>query len=191
MPPTTTSGSPSNQGLAAAADDLLVQRAVDGDVAAFRTLITRHAPIMRAYIARIVSSYTDADDILQDTYVVAWKKLPTLRDPSQAKPWMIRIATRRAFAHLKKRPPETVFPADHAATGHDPEETTIRNAQLRELSKALDALPEDQRQCWLLREVAGLSYQDIADAMGVTTGQARGKLARARVNITVRMEGWR
>jgi RNA polymerase sigma-70 factor (ECF subfamily) len=67
----------------------------------------------------------------------------------------------------------------------------VRNAELRALSVALDKLPEDQRQCWLLREIAELSYTEIAEEMRLSPATVRGKLARARTNITAQMEGWR
>lgn len=67
---------------ASVADRILVERAVDGDAAAFRELIRRHSSLMRAYVYRIVGSMADTDDVVQDAFVIAWKKLPTLRDAS-------------------------------------------------------------------------------------------------------------
>ncbi|MDU0328473.1 RNA polymerase sigma factor [Microbacterium sp. KSW2-21] len=191
MPPIATRAAGPSEAQAAASDEILVQRAVDGDVGAFRSLITRHAPLMRAYLTRILRSHADADDVLQETFVIAWRKLSTLRDQSHARAWLMQIATRRAFSHLGKPHRETELSDGYTSTSQDPELSAIRNAQLRALSATLDALPDNQRQCWLLREVAGLSYQDIADTMHISTGQARGNLARARANITIRMEGWR
>ncbi|MDJ0337907.1 RNA polymerase sigma factor [Cryobacterium sp. PH31-O1] len=175
------------------ADAILVGRAVDGDTGAFETLIRRHGPLMRAYTARIVGSMADADDVVQDAFHTAWRRLPELRDPAAVRPWLMRIASRLAFSSLRRKPAEVELPDLESALPADtqPENIAVRNAQLRALSAALDTLPEDQRRCWLLREVGELSYDDIAQEMELPTATVRGKLARARASIYAQMEGWR
>lgn len=179
--------------LGAVADAILAERAAEGDVAAFEVLIRRYGPMVRAYIARVVGSYAEADDIAQEAFYTAWKRLAELRDPSAVKAWLMRVASRLAYSHLRRNPVETELPSYELAMGEasQPESIVVRNAQLRALSAALDALPEDQRTCWLLREAAGLSYDEIAEEMELTTATVRGKLARARASIYTRMEEWR
>lgn len=174
-------------------DEILAERAADGDTVAFEAIIRRHGSLVRAYVARVVGSAADADDIAQDAFYTAWTKLPELRDPAAVKPWLMRIAGRLAYTHLRRRMPEEGMPLSELALPSDsqPENVAVRNAQLRALSSALDALPEDQRQCWLLREVAGLSYDEIAQDLDLPTATVRGKLARARAGIYAQMEGWR
>ncbi|MDN3495705.1 RNA polymerase sigma factor [Planococcus sp. APC 4015] len=181
------------EGLHTVADELLVARAVDGDTAAFEMLIRRHGSLMRAYVSRIVGSLSEADDVVQEALYTAWRRLPELRDPSAVKAWLMRIASRHAFKHIRRRPPEDALPMLEAATATDtqPENVAIRNAQLRALAAALDTLPEDLRQCWLLREIAELSYDDIAKELDIPRTTVRGKLARARASIYAQMEGWR
>lgn len=181
------------QGLGMMADAILAQRAIDGDTAAFEALIRRHGPLMRAYVARIAGSVSDADDIVQEAFYTAWRRLPELRDPAAVKGWLMRVASRHAFRHLRRRPTEESLPEWEAAYPAEtqPENIAIRNAQLQALGTALDALPEDLRQCWLLREVAELSYDDIAEQLGIPRSTVRGKLARARTSIYARMEQWR
>lgn len=179
--------------LSVASDEILAERAVDGDDAAFEALIHRHGPLIRAYVTRIVGSVTEADDVVQEALYLAWRQLPQLRDRKAVKAWLIRIAGRQAFTHLRRKPTdmalqnlETALPA---AT--QPENVAVRNAQLKALSDALNTLPDDQRWCWLLREVADLSYDDIAEQLQIPTSTVRGKLARARVSIYAQMEEWR
>ena len=174
-------------------DEILVERAVDGDLTAFEAIVLRYAPLMRAYTARVVGSHTEADDVVQDAFTVAWRRLPSLRDPAALRAWLMRIASRLAFAHLHKRPADVPLPMlDPAFPAHtQPEDVAVRNAQLEALSAALDNLPIDLRRCWLLREVAGLSYDEIAGEMQLPASTVRGKLARARVSIYAQMEGWR
>lgn len=174
-------------------DEILVERAVDGDTAAFETLVHRHGPLMRAYTSRIVGSRTEADDVVQETLIIAWRQLPTLRHPSSVRSWLMRVASRQALAHIKRRPTDAPLPPLEVPVPIEtqPENVAVRNAELRALSVALDKLPEDQRHCWLLREIAELSYTEIAEEMHLSPATVRGKLARARTNITAQMEGWR
>lgn len=175
------------------ADEILVERAVDGDTAAFETIIRRYGPMMRAYVARVVGSHAEADDVVQEAFYTAWRSLPELRDPAVVKSWLMRIAGRLAFTHIRRRPPDTQLPSLEISIRGDlqPENAAVRNAQLQALSVALHALPEDQRRCWLLREVAELSYDEIAQDLDLPKATVRGKLARARASIYAQMEGWR
>lgn len=184
---------PTHDRLRLIADEILVERAVDGDAAAFEALVHRHGPLMRAHTARLVGSITEADDVVQEAFYTAWRRLPELRDPAAVKPWLMRITSRLAFTHLRSKPAVVYLPILEAALPVDaqPENVAVRNAQLKALSDALDILPEDQRRCWLLREVAELSYDDIAQELNLPTATVRGKLARARASIYARMEGWR
>lgn len=174
-------------------DQILVERAVDQDADAFGELVRRHSPLMRAYVSRIVGSLSVADDIVQDAFLVAWRQLPTLRDGSAVRAWLMRVASREALLHVKRRPADVPLEGFDVARSADtqPETRAIRNAQLNALSEALNALPENQRRTWLLREVADLSYQEIAEEMELPVSTVRGNLARARTSIMIRMEEWR
>lgn len=175
------------------ADRILVERAVDNDSAAFTELIRRHSSLMRAYVYRIVGSMSDTDDVVQEAFVIAWRQLPTLRDATAVKAWLMRIAGREALAFVGRRPADAELDErlGKAATQGQPEQTAIRNAQLAALSNALDKLKEDQRRCWLLREIAECSYAEIADQMEISESTVRGLLSRARASIAIEMEGWR
>jgi len=184
---------PDRDRLEGLADAILVGRAVDGDTAAFETIIRRYGPLMRAYTARIVGSMADADDVVQDAFQTAWRRLSELRDPAAVKPWLMRITSRLAFTFLRRKHVDVDLATLEGALPADtqPENVAVRNAQLHALSAALDTLPEDQRRCWLLREIGELSYDDIAEDMKLPTATVRGKLARARSSIYAQMEGWR
>nr|WP_308194720.1 MULTISPECIES: RNA polymerase sigma factor [unclassified Microbacterium] len=174
-------------------DRILAQRAAEGDATAFGTLVRRHSSLVRAYVYRIVGSLADTDDVVQDAFVTAWKQLPTLRDPAAIKSWLMRIAGREALSLVTRRSREdaldeaTLPPSPHA----QPERSAIENDRLSALARALDRLNNDQRRCWLLREVAELSYAEIAEEMDMTESRVRGMLARARASIAIEMEGWR
>lgn len=179
--------------LATAPDRILVERAIDGDTLAFREIVRRHSRLMRAYVARMLSSTADADDVVQDAFVVAWRQLPTLRDGSAVRGWLMRIASREALAVLRRRGREEPIDDRDFSTPSEtrPEHIAIQNARLAALSDALDTLPEAQRRAWLLRESAGLGYAEIAEEMDLPVSTVRGNLARARASIVIRMEEWR
>lgn len=179
--------------MASVADRILVERAIENDAEAFGELVRRHSSLMRAYVYRIVGSMADTDDVVQDAFIIAWRRLPELRDPSAVKAWLMRIAGREALACVSRRPAETALDIYEITVEDEaqPERSAVRNAQLRALSVALGRLKEEQRRCWLLREIADCSYTEIAEQMNVSESTVRGLLARARASIAIEMEGWR
>ncbi len=183
---------PNTEQLHVAADQALVRRAVDGDSAAFEELVRRHRPLMRRYTAQIVGSAAEADDVVQEAFYSAWSRLADLREPAAVQAWLMRIAGRHAYNHLRRNPATPDITVDTPVPAEDqPENIAERNAELRALSDALDTLSEDQRRCWLLREVWKLSYEDIAEELEIPKASVRGKLARSRAHVFAQMEGWR
>ncbi len=84
-------------------DALLAGRAADGDTAAFEALARRHGPLMRACARRMTGSHADADDVVQESLVQAWKQLDTLRDGDAVKSWLLRITGSRSIDHVRRR----------------------------------------------------------------------------------------
>lgn len=178
--------------LSLASDALLAQRSADGDTAAFAVLVRRHAPYLRAFAARLTGSSADADDAVQDALIVAWDQLSNLEDPAKVRSWLTSIVSRKATDRIRSRRPSSELDEERAApeTG-GPEERAIAASELGALSAVLARLPEGQRQCWLLKEVAGYSYEEIAERLGESTTVVRGRLARARATVIAEMEVWR
>ncbi|MGI6879614.1 RNA polymerase sigma factor [Microbacterium sp. gxy059] len=176
------------------ADDAIVAgRAADGDTAAFAVLVRRYTPMMRTYARRILSGTADVDDVVQDAFITAWGQLPKLDDPGRVKSWLMRITSRKAIDRIRAARPrvdleEVDLPAPDSSA---PARQVEARAGVSALSDALQALPAPQRECWVLREIGGCTYQEIADDLGVSPSTVRGLLARARKDIIVRMEQWR
>lgn len=179
--------------LAAADDRIVAGRAIDGDIAAFEVMVRRYTPMMRAYTRRVLGASADVDDVVQEAFVIAWQRLSELDDPSVVKSWLMRIVSRKAMDRVRSRRPQVdIDDIEHPAS---PDTTPSRAVETRAgveaLNAALAELPEAQRQSWVLREIGGLTYEEMAAELAMPVTTVRGLLARARKHIIVRMEEWR
>ncbi|MHA3684191.1 RNA polymerase sigma factor [Leucobacter sp. HY1908] len=173
-------------------DAVLVARAVDGDRCAFAALLRRYAPLMSGYARKLTCSNADADDAVQEAFITAWHALDSLENHASVKSWLMRIVGHKAIDRTRARPtnePLTEFNAP-ASRVTQPERHVEVASQLQEVAHALDALPDLQRQAWLLRELAGYSYLEIAGELGVPVSTVRGAIARARSALLRGMGGW-
>lgn len=173
-------------------DAILAERAADGDERAFAVLVRRHSSYLIGFATRMLGSRADADDCVQEALIVAWRQLPELREPSRVRAWMSTIVARKATDRLRShRPSSPIDSAEPEAREPRPEESAVASSQLEMLRRVLDDLPPAQRAVWLLREVSGYDYDEIARELGVSQTAVRGRLARARATIYERMQEWR
>ncbi|WP_059007581.1 RNA polymerase sigma factor [Streptomyces specialis] len=178
-----------------ASDTLLAVRAGEGDEAAFEVLVRRHGAGLLRLASHLLGDRADAEDAVQEAFVSAWRRLPEFRGDAAFESWMFRIVTNRCLNQLRSRrgtaPLESV--SEPVAPGHltSPARTVESTAAVRALHAALARLSPEQRACWVLREFHGLSYQDIARAVGISQQAARGRIFRARRYLTEAMEAWR
>jgi RNA polymerase sigma-70 factor (ECF subfamily) len=179
------------------ADDRTVAgRAAAGDIAAFGVLVRRYTPLLRGYARRMLSGTAVVDDIVQESLVTAWQHLPELDDPGRVRGWLLRIVSRKAIDELRASRPQIALDAVEglelpARPDDGPARRTERRAELDAVNEALQELPAPQRECWLLRELGGYSYDEIAEEMDLPLSTVRGLLVRARKYMIVRMEEWR
>lgn len=174
-------------------DGALAQMAIDGDERAFAVLLRRHTSYLRAYAIRLTGSRADADDVVQQAFITAWRSLDSLNEPERFKAWMRRIVSNRAIDLIRSRriddgPVEEYVPAPDSV---NPERQAIAHEGLKRLSDALAKLPAAQREVWTMRELGGLSYEEIAAELGVSSAVVRGRLARARTGLVQELEVWR
>jgi RNA polymerase sigma-70 factor (ECF subfamily) len=200
----TGTGAPANvpdadtaavEGAVAGLDDTtLVARAGDGDVPAFEQLVVRHQPAMYRLALRMLTSSGDAEDVVQDVFITAWRQLPELRDDAAFVGWLYRVTTNRCLNVLRARKPTTELDQDTAISGRadvQPERAAEISGELAALHRALAVLPPTQRACWLLREAHGRSYDEIARIVGTSPTAVRGRIARARSQLAEAMRSWR
>ncbi|EST26404.1 hypothetical protein N566_23925 [Streptomycetaceae bacterium MP113-05] len=188
-PPTAWSATPS------AEDALLAARAGEGDEQAFETLVRRHSLVLLSLAHRLLGSRSDAEDAVQDAFVSAWRRLPEFRGDAAFLTWMYRIVTNRCLNQLRSRRPVTDLDSvpEPAAPEYrsSPARAAETQAALDSLSRVLADLTPEQRACWVLRELHGLSYEEIAKAVGTSHQAVRGRIFRVRRHLTEAMSSWR
>lgn len=185
-------------------DALLVERAAAGDHRAYELLVIKYQRRIERLIGRMVRDVDLVPDIAQETFIRAWRALHQFRGDAQFYTWLYRIAVNTAKKSLMelKRNPVVTETALHSAD--DDDETSRRENELtsestpeselaaREIAAAvnaaMEALPEDLRTAVTLREIEGLSYEEIAEAMNCPIGTVRSRIFRAREAISVRVK---
>jgi RNA polymerase sigma-70 factor (ECF subfamily) len=177
----------------------LVKRVQGGDKTAFDLLVRKYQHRIGAVIGRFVPDYAESQDIAQETFIRAFRAIGNFRGDAQFYTWLYRIAVNTAKNHLvasKRRPPSSDVEAEEAEhyTGaqrlHDfdtPEHEMLRQEIAREVGETVAALPEELRQAITLRELEGLSYEEIAETMDCPIGTVRSRIFRAREAIDARL----
>jgi len=176
-------------------DQELVRRVQRGDSAAFDALVRKYQHRIVALIGRYIADWSECQDVAQETFIRAYRALANFRGDSQFYTWLHRIAVNTAKNHLvasSRRPPTDDVDAGDAEqydSGTRLRETaTPENELLRQeieltVMRAVEALPEELRMAINLREVDGLSYEEIAARMDCPIGTVRSRIFRAREAI--------
>ena len=187
------------------ADALLVDRAKRGDVRAFEMLVVKYQRRVERLIGRMVRDAELVQDIAQESFIRAYRALPQFRGEAAFYTWLYRIAVNTAKKALvdMKRDPLIFESARGSASGEDGEETSRAENELSDgetpeallaskeiaaaVNAAIAALSEDLRLAITLREIEGLSYEEIAEAMNCPIGTVRSRIFRAREAIATRL----
>lgn len=172
-------------------DALLAARAADGDQVAFGVIVRRHAPYLRAFATRLIGDPADADDAVQDALIVAWQRLPELDDPARLRSWLSTIVSRKAVDRARGRKPTAEIDEALPSPASTPEAHAETSSQLDALAAVLAKLPDEARQVWVLKEVGGYSYDEIAERLDIPVSTVRGRLARTRATVLEQMNDWR
>ena len=176
------------------ADAELVEAARAGDTRAFGELLDRHAPRARA-VARALLRTEDAEDVVQEAALCAYLDLGRLREPDRFGGWLCGIAVNLARMRLRRRGATASLedwsgglrvPAGVAVDDLSPEDAVEARETLRLVRRAIEVLPERQREVVLMHYVEGLSCQEIAALLGQSTGAVRVRLHRARAHLADR-----
>jgi RNA polymerase sigma-70 factor, ECF subfamily len=165
-------------------ESAVVNHARTGDGAAFAELVARYAPMVLSLALASTGSRLDAEDVVQETFLVAWVALPRFRGEAAFSTWLYGLARSRCADRARRaavRPRLARHGGDQAveATSPDPERRRTALAILRAAAR----LPLPQRQAVLLRDVQGFSYEEVACIQDVSVGTVRSRIAAARRRI--------
>ncbi len=185
-------------------DTMLVQRAVAGDQRAFELLVVKYQRRIQRLIARMVRDVDLVEDIAQETFIRAYRALHQFRGDAQFYTWLYRIAVntaKKTLLEMKRDPTvseaamrgsqdddETSPPGWELISPETPETVLAAKDVANAVNTALDALPEDLRQALTLRELDGLSYEEISELMNCPIGTVRSRIFRAREAISLKVK---
>jgi RNA polymerase sigma-70 factor (ECF subfamily) len=159
-------------------DERLVRRFQGGDEEAFDELVERHRRRVFSLACRLVG-VGEADDLSQEVFLAAYRALPAFRGDSTFSTWIYRITVHLCSHHLRRKRPELVELEEYHADGrreHDPLSTALRGELHNQVRHAIDALPYKLRLVIALRDLHGLTYEEIAAVVGCPIGTVRSRL---------------
>lgn len=180
-------------------DQQLVERAQKGDNRAFDLLVMKYQHKIMGLISRFVPDHSEVQDVAQEAFVKAYRALRNFRGESQFYTWLYRIAINSAKNHLVsrgRRPPSSDVEIDDAEHFEDalsmkdtatPDRLIAKDQLQKVIFQTIESLPEDLKMAITLREMDGLSYEDIAQIMDCPIGTVRSRIFRARDAIDLAM----
>ncbi|MBQ4353444.1 MAG: sigma-70 family RNA polymerase sigma factor [Clostridia bacterium] len=186
---------------------LLIERAKEGDSDAYSALVEEFERFVYNTALRVLSASgmppDSAEDIAQDAFIKAWRNLPSFRGDCSFSTWLFRItvncardavrsAVRHATVSLTRNDDEDEDGSEWdvpVTSGDDiPEDAMLRREQILAVRRAIEALPEDQRQVIVMRDIHELSYQTIADTLGIGIGTVKSRINRGRAGLKALLE---
>lgn len=178
------------------ADQVLARRAALGDRSAFAEIFPRYGPGLYRYALRMLDGDSgDAEDAVQESFTSAWLHIGDFRGESSLKTWLYRLTANQVLTSRRRRRPVATGDWILKPQSTDAAPTTEVEYASRELWAALDQalaeLPWRQHASWLLREMEGLSYSEIAVILDTGPTVIRGQLHRARATLAIRLVEWR
>ena len=171
----------------------LVRRSQDGDAEAFRTLVEGYKNALFGVAYLMTRDRRVAEDAVQEGLIQIWKHLPSLRDPTRIKPWLIQIVVNEVKQQFRTKqvPSLPIEAADIACDDNAPEEQAMSSERRRLIKQALSGLPQEQREAVVLRFYSDLSVPEIAAATRTPEGTIKSRLNRAmtRLGTLLQAEG--
>ena len=182
-------------------DQQLVERVQRGDKQAFGLLVAKYQRKLARLLSRLIRDPAEVEDVAQETFIKAYKALPSFRGDSAFYTWLYRIGINTAKNFLvsqgRRAPTTTDFDSEEAETFEDADQLRDNNTPERLLmtkqigdtvNVAMEALPEELRTAIVLREIEGLSYEEIATIMECPIGTVRSRIFRAREAISEKLK---
>ena len=176
-------------------DEVLVTAAALGDREAFEVLVARYGPSLYRYGRRMLSAETDVADVVQETFLAAWRQLGSFRGTSSLRTWIFAICARKIVDTRRIRRSQPIddrlleaLPDDAGLS--DPFAAASNSAFLTALEEALDELPARQRATWVLHEIELMTFPEIGTVLTLTPDAVRGHHHRATATLRLRLRRW-
>ncbi len=181
-------------------DQVLVERAQGGDKHAFDQLVSKYQRKLGRLLSRFIRDPAEVEDVSQEAFIKAYRALPSFRGDSAFYTWLYRIGINTAKNYLvsqgRRAPTTTEYDNDEAETFDDasqlrdintPESLFLTKQIGQTINAAMDALPEELRTAIVLREIDGMSYEEIAGIMDCPIGTVRSRIFRAREAVSAKL----
>jgi RNA polymerase sigma-70 factor (ECF subfamily) len=173
-------------------DAVLIAAAREGDVDAFADLVRRYEHRVRVVLYRLLEDERDVDEATQDTFIRAWRSLDRFRGDAALFTWLYRIAVNEALMRLRRKhlPISELSDETEAASKDEPPIAAEAGELLAFLTERLRALPLEYRVPLVLRDVLGLSNEEVADILELSLSAAKSRIHRARMQIRAELDDW-
>lgn len=181
-------------------DQVLVERAQGGDQRAFDQLVSKYQRKLGRLLSRFIRDPAEVEDVSQEAFIKAYRALPSFRGDSAFYTWLYRIGINTAKNYLvaqgRRAPTSTEFDSEEAENFEDasqlrdintPESLLLSKQIGQTVNSAMDALPDELRTAIVLREIDGLSYEEIAAIMNCPIGTVRSRIFRAREAVAAKL----
>ena len=179
-------------GVSTADEAFLIRAAQRGDLDAFADLVRLHEVRVYRVALRMLGSTADAEDAAQEALVKAWRSIAGFRQGSAFGTWLYRIVTNHCLNVISSRRPTVEWNDERVADPDlDPAVRAQRRAELGELIASIAALPAEQRAALVLRELEGLSYEEVGEVLQISLAAVKGRIHRARLAIADDLGDWR
>ncbi len=166
-------------------DAPLVRRVVDGDIGAYAELVERYRDRLGRYAVRMLGNHADAEEALQDAFVRGFRSLGRCNDPERFGPWLFGILVNRCRTHgaQRARRDRMMIHDEGAMATASVAHSEDRDAWREEIQLALERLPDEQREAFLLKHVEELSYDEMHELTGASISALKMRVLRAREEL--------
>lgn len=166
-------------------DERLIKAAQDGDVTSLTTVVMESQPHVRRFAISLCASPQDAEDAAQEALITLYRKIGTLRASGALASWMFRIVRNECLRQLRLIVSRSDEASTEPAAPPEPsaEEAVLRRLEVERIATAVTALPRDQRQVLIMRDIQGLPGKAVAESLGLSNAAMKSRLHRARTAL--------
>ncbi|MGH9162720.1 MAG: RNA polymerase sigma factor [Vicinamibacteraceae bacterium] len=173
-------------------DASLVSRCVAGDISAFEELYHQHSGRLYALTLRMLGNAADAEDLLQEVFLTAYRKLGSFKGASSLGTWLYRLAVNACLDHLRSRSARNDLRTDSLDRAEAPPVSAKDPALVPtrfDLERAIRELPPASRSCFVLHDIEGFEHHEVASMLGIAVGTSKSQVHKARMKIRENLAG--